>query len=120
VRDQGSGHAATHHRDGGMVLARQHWISSLASCGVGKPQRPSDTQPSLRRAQRRHSDDGSRSRASSRSSEQRFAIVSTAMPASRACASARGSGNAIAKVPTVSPLWTRALRPDRRSRRQLA
>ena len=88
VRDQGSGHPATHNSDGGVVLTRQHRISLFGSCGVRKPQRPSDAQPSLRRAQRRHSDDGSDNQASSRSSGQQLTILSTGIPARRACANA--------------------------------
>ena len=88
VRDQGSGHTATHHSDGSVVLTRQRRISLLDSCGVRKPQRPSDAQPSLRRAQRRHSDDGSDNQASSRSSGQQLTILSTGIAASRACANA--------------------------------
>ena len=55
VRDQGAGHSATHDSDSRVVLTRQRRISLLASCGVRKPQRSSDAQPSLRRAQRRRS-----------------------------------------------------------------
>ena len=88
VRDQGSSHSATDHSDGSIVLTRQRRISLLDSCGVRKPQRPSDAQPSLRRAQRRHSDDGSDNHASSRSSGQQLTILSTGMrgePCMRQC-----------------------------------
>ena len=60
VRDQGSRHAAPHNSDGGIVLTRQDRISLFGSSGVTKPQRSSEAQPSLRRAQQRHSNDGSR------------------------------------------------------------
>ena len=88
MRDQGSGHAAAHNSDGGLVLTRQRWISLFSSCGVRKPQRSSEAQPSLRRAQRRHSDDGSDNQASNRSSGQQLTILSTGIAASRACANA--------------------------------
>ena len=87
VRHQGSGHAATHYSDSRVELTRQRRISLLDSCGVGEPQGPSDAQP-LRRAQRRHSDDGFHNQASSRSRGQQLTILSTGIAASRACANA--------------------------------
>ena len=58
MRHQGSRQTATHNSDTGVVLTRQHRISLFGSCGVRKPQRSSEAQPLLRRAQRRLSDDG--------------------------------------------------------------
>ena len=48
ICDERSGHAAAHDGDAGLVTAGQRRISLLGSCSVRKPQRSSETQPSLR------------------------------------------------------------------------